>query len=183
MTNTPRTTEDIVKQIFADANIHMDRSALTLKEAVGVKDGMIKALDTERTARLEAERRFEKGVKDLDAQLAIQEDEPSTETDPYMCGLLNGMLLAKVDLVGGEYKPRSHVNEKVIALEAQLTTLQKERDEALAELRKAGEALTKLSEESTYYFEEELEGAMNSWKSFAKESITPLMKKVLSDES
>lgn len=55
--------------------------------------------------------KFDKAVKDLDAQLAIQEDEPSTQTDPYMCGLLNGMLLAKSDLTGCEYNPQSYKDE------------------------------------------------------------------------
>ena len=51
--------------------------------------------------------RLTKAEKDLDAQIAIQANEPSTKTDGYMAGLLNEMLLAKANF-GHEYNPVSY---------------------------------------------------------------------------
>ena len=68
--------------------------------------------------------RFKKAESDLDSQLAIQLKEPSVNTDAYMAGLLNGMLLAKANFDGqkGTYAPVSYVDAEKASLRSQLAS-------------------------------------------------------------
>lgn len=71
-------------------------------------------------SRLKAEvERLKKAETDLDAQLAVQANEPTTKTDGYMAGLLNGMLLAKANF-GHEYHPISYNDAQLSRLRSAL---------------------------------------------------------------
>ena len=99
------------------AALQADRSAFA-KETQEYRDQWLQ--DQKDRAALQAEvERLKKAETDLDAQLAIQLNEPTTKTDSYMAGLLNGMLLAKANF-GHPYNPIKSKDSERAALSAEL---------------------------------------------------------------